>query len=169
MWAHAYVRTCNPSHSHRRSVMLRQERWFRSIMCKLARSLDSLLKYAVNSQNNKRKRARERWRAGRKGKRTRSQEGTEAGGREEAHALPPSEVNVSVLFLELRTCSKELYMIPLSPSPTSCFSEDHSSSWSSLIAQSVKNLPAMQDTRVWFLDQEDSLEKEMATHSSILA
>ena len=39
----------------------------------------------------------------------------------------------------------------------------------SLIAQSVKNLPAMQETQVWFLGWEDSLEKEMATHSSILA
>ena len=39
----------------------------------------------------------------------------------------------------------------------------------SLIAQSVKNLPAMQETQVQFLGCEDSLEKEMATHSSILA
>ena len=38
-----------------------------------------------------------------------------------------------------------------------------------LTAQSVKNLPAMQETRVQFMGQEDSLEKEMATHSSILA
>ena len=33
----------------------------------------------------------------------------------------------------------------------------------------VKNLPAMQETKVRFLGQEDALEKEMATHSSILA
>ena len=33
----------------------------------------------------------------------------------------------------------------------------------------VKNLPAMQDTRVPSLGQEDPLEKDMATHSSILA
>ena len=33
----------------------------------------------------------------------------------------------------------------------------------------VKNPPAMQETRVQPLGQEDSLEKEMATHSSILA
>ena len=39
----------------------------------------------------------------------------------------------------------------------------------SLIAQSVKNLPAMQETQVQFLGQEDPLEKEMAIHSSILA
>ena len=39
----------------------------------------------------------------------------------------------------------------------------------SLVAQSVKHLPAMQETRVWFLSWVDPLEKEMATHSSILA
>ena len=33
----------------------------------------------------------------------------------------------------------------------------------------VKNLPTMQETWVWSLDQEDPLEEEMATHSSILA
>ena len=37
------------------------------------------------------------------------------------------------------------------------------------IAQTVKNLPAVQETWVQFLGQEDPLEKEMATHSSILA
>ena len=39
----------------------------------------------------------------------------------------------------------------------------------SLIDQLGKNLPAMQETRVQFLGQEHPLEKEMATHSSILA
>ena len=39
----------------------------------------------------------------------------------------------------------------------------------SLVAQTVKNLPAMRKTRVRSLGQEDPLEKEMATHSSILA
>ena len=33
----------------------------------------------------------------------------------------------------------------------------------------VKNLPAMRETQIWSLGQEDPLEKEMATHSSILA
>ena len=37
------------------------------------------------------------------------------------------------------------------------------------IAQSVNNLPAMQETQVQFLGWEDPLETEMATHSSILA
>ena len=39
----------------------------------------------------------------------------------------------------------------------------------SLIANLVKNLPAKQETQVQSLGQEDSLEKEMVTHSSILA
>ena len=41
--------------------------------------------------------------------------------------------------------------------------------WASLIAQMVKNLPAMQGTWVRSLGWEDPLEKTMATHSSILA
>ena len=39
----------------------------------------------------------------------------------------------------------------------------------SLIAQLVKNPPAMQDIQVRFLGREDLLGKEMATHSSFLA
>ena len=39
----------------------------------------------------------------------------------------------------------------------------------SLVAQAIKNLPAIQETRVQSLGQEDPLEKGMATHSSILA
>ena len=38
----------------------------------------------------------------------------------------------------------------------------------SLVAQAVKSLPAMQETRVQSLGWEDSLEKEMATHSGVL-
>ena len=41
--------------------------------------------------------------------------------------------------------------------------------WASLVAQTVKRLPAMQETQVWSLGWEDPLEKEMATHSSTLA
>ena len=36
------------------------------------------------------------------------------------------------------------------------------------MAQVVKNLPAMQETCILFLGQEDPVEKEMTTHSSIL-
>ena len=39
----------------------------------------------------------------------------------------------------------------------------------SLIVQLVKNLPAMQETLVQFLDQEDPLKEGVATHSSTLA
>ena len=38
-----------------------------------------------------------------------------------------------------------------------------------MVAQMVKNLPAMWETRVRSLGQEDLLDEEMATHSSILA
>ena len=41
--------------------------------------------------------------------------------------------------------------------------------WASLVAQLVKNLPAMRETWVQSLDWEDLLEKEKCTHSSILA
>ena len=46
----------------------------------------------------------------------------------------------------------------------SCFGN-----WTSLVAQTVKHLPKMRETWVPSLGQEDLLEKEMATHSSILA
>ena len=42
-------------------------------------------------------------------------------------------------------------------------------SWASLLAQLVKNLPTMQETRVQSLGWEDPLEKGMADHSSVLA
>ena len=41
--------------------------------------------------------------------------------------------------------------------------------WESFVAQTVRNLPAMQETWVQSLGQEDHLEKGMATHSSVLA
>ena len=41
--------------------------------------------------------------------------------------------------------------------------------WASLVAQTVKHLPAMQETQVQSLGWEDPLEKEMAPHSSTLA
>ena len=44
--------------------------------------------------------------------------------------------------------------------------EEH---WASLVVQSIKNLPTMQETQVQSPGWEDLLEKEMATHSSILA
>ena len=41
--------------------------------------------------------------------------------------------------------------------------------WASLVVQIVKNPPAMQETQVLYLDQENPLEKGMATHSRMLA
>ena len=50
-----------------------------------------------------------------------------------------------------------------------CFDRAFGSFGASLVVQTVKRLPAMQETRVRSLGWEDLLEKEMATHSSILA
>ena len=41
--------------------------------------------------------------------------------------------------------------------------------WASLVTQTVKNLPAMWETHAGSISWEDSLEKETATHASILA
>ena len=41
--------------------------------------------------------------------------------------------------------------------------------WASLVAQTIKNLPAVRETQARSLGQEGPPEKEMATHSSILA
>ena len=45
----------------------------------------------------------------------------------------------------------------------------HAMGWASLVAQTVKNLPAMQEPQVQSLGWEDPLGKGMATDSSILA
>ena len=50
-----------------------------------------------------------------------------------------------------------------------CIIADRLHNEASLVAQMVKNLPAMQETWVQSLDWKDPPEKEMATHSSILA
>ena len=60
----------------------------------------------------------------------------------------------------------------LQPKETDWLNGYKNKSWmygSSMVAQMVKNLPAMLETWVWSLGWEDPLEKEMATHSSILA
>ena len=41
--------------------------------------------------------------------------------------------------------------------------------WASLVAQKIKNLLAVQETWIQYLGWDDPLEKEIATHSSILA
>ena len=60
----------------------------------------------------------------------------------------------------------------LSHLPCQCplvFASGYLLAWASLVAQMVKNPPAMQEIWVSSLGQEDLLEKRMATHSSILA
>ena len=51
----------------------------------------------------------------------------------------------------------------------SIWSSLHTTFWTSLVAQTVKCLSTMQETRVQSLGQEDPLEKEMAIHSSTIA
>ena len=54
-------------------------------------------------------------------------------------------------------------------SPGAILSQSVERKLTSLVTQTVKNLPAVQETWVWSLGGEDPLEKAMATHSSILA
>ena len=63
---------------------------------------------------------------------------------------------VVLIFNFLDKCHTVLYSI-------------YTVSWASLVAQLVKNLPAMRETWVQSLGWEDPLEKGKATHSSILA
>ena len=60
-------------------------------------------------------------------------------------------------------------MVHSLPSETKGMGTHSSILGASLLAQTVKNLPAMWETWVWSLHQEDPLEKGIATHSSILA
>ena len=61
------------------------------------------------------------------------------------------------------------FTISLNDLSTSAVSLHYSLTVASLVAQLVKNLPAMQETRVRSWGLEDPLEKEIASHSSILA
>ena len=54
------------------------------------------------------------------------------------------------------------------PLQYSCLENPLQYSWASLVARTVKNLPAMQETRVQSLGREDPLEKEVEAHSNIL-
>ena len=58
---------------------------------------------------------------------------------------------------------------PYNPSRRNKWRERVLDWWASLVVQRLKRLPAMWETWVWSLGREDPLEKEMATHSSILA
>ena len=59
--------------------------------------------------------------------------------------------------------------LPVGGSPGGGHSNPLQYSWASLVAQTVKNLPATWETWVQSLGWEDPLEEGMATHSSILA
>ena len=78
-------------------------------------------------------------------------------------------------YLKLKLPTVRIYVHTLPPCWSTNWSVYPSSldlpikvSGASLIVQLVKNLPAMQETRVRVLSPEDPLEKEMATHSRIL-
>ena len=60
-------------------------------------------------------------------------------------------------------------LLPPTPTISSCSEVPFEERWASLVAQTVKHLPVMQETWVWSLGRKDPLEKEMATHSSTLA
>ena len=62
-------------------------------------------------------------------------------------------------------------MTSQSAAASSQYSENSRCLWqlASLVAQTEKNLPAMQETQVLSLDQEDPLKKGMTTHSRIFA
>ena len=73
---------------------------------------------------------------------------------------------------QTHTCTYCSYIIAVISFPTICFSGlccPYVVSVASLVAQTVKRLPAVRETWLRFLGREDALEKEMAIHSSILA
>ena len=67
------------------------------------------------------------------------------------------------IFPEVELLDHMVVLLLIFEDTSCCFPEG------SLVAQTVKSLPAMWETWVHSLGQEDPLEKEMATHSSILA
>ena len=70
-----------------------------------------------------------------------------------------------MVFLPLGLCPPSFFSTLPHPNPDLI----QKSLGAFLVAQMVKNLPAMQETWVQFLSQEDPLEKGMATNSSVLA
>ena len=72
----------------------------------------------------------------------------------------------------VETVTDFIFWAPKSPQMVTAamkLKDTYSLEWGSLVAQRLKRLPAMQETWVRSLGREDPLEKEMATHSSILA
>ena len=85
------------------------------------------------------------------------------GTREPTLLIPQFQIS------RLQKCDTSNFCYLCHPVSGTFFMASLGNSWASLRAHLVKNLPAMQETGVQFLGQEDALEKEMATHSSILA
>ena len=80
------------------------------------------------------------------------------------------ELNFSFFFMSgKRLRNAKLGQMHLEWSVTIITKEICEDLWDSPVAQSVKNLPAMQETLVRSLCRDDPLEKEMTTHSSILS
>ena len=69
----------------------------------------------------------------------------------------------------IKTIELSIPVFKLNTVKSSPLESTYTSVWAFLLTQTIKNSPAMLETRVQSLDQEDPLEKGMATHSSILA
>ena len=69
----------------------------------------------------------------------------------------------------METLNQSAFTVSKVINPLQCGLCPHLHLGTSTVAQPVKHLPTMQETRVQSLGWEDLLEKEMATHSSILA
>ena len=80
--------------------------------------------------------------------------------------LPGSSAGKKKIYLQ---CRKPQFNSWIRRSPGEGIGYPLQYSWASLVAQLVKNLPAMQETWVPSLGGEDPLKKGMTTHSSILA
>ena len=81
-----------------------------------------------------------------------------------------SQLFLSVVYIHLFYALKEAdkCLIICLPMITFLTLKGEATIWASLVAHTAKHLPAMQETQVRSLGLEDSLEKEMATHSNIL-
>ena len=71
---------------------------------------------------------------------------------------------------KVNCCTRVWIWLELFDQPIKCSLKhiDFLNIQASLVTQMVKSLPAMRESQVWSLGREDPLEKEMATHSSIL-
>ena len=65
-----------------------------------------------------------------------------------------------IIYLRAKLLDHSVYVIP-------ALANTETYIWASLVAQTIKNLPAVQETQVLSLGQDDPLEKGMATHSKI--